>query len=71
MGAQFDLNFSSSSLARKERASPVEGKDYLGGGVVQQTESKGATPSTTATIAKAQETTQSSFDVFAFSCRSQ
>lgn len=60
IGRPVRLELQQLQLARKERASPVEGKDYLGGGVVQQTESKGATPSTTATIAKAQETTQSS-----------
>src|ERR1019366_4886220 len=60
IGRPVRLELQQLQLARKERASPVEGKDYLGGGVVQQTESKGTSPSTTATIAKAQETTQSS-----------
>jgi len=60
IGRPVRLELQQLQLARKERASPVEGKDYLGGSVVQQTESKGTSPSTTATIAKAQETTQPS-----------
>ena len=60
IGRPVRLELQQLQLARKESASPVEGKDYLGGGVVQQTESKGTSPSTTATIAKAQETTQAS-----------
>ena len=60
IGRPVRLELQQLQLARKESESPVEGKDYLGGGVVQQTESKGMSPSTTATIAKAQETTQAS-----------
>ncbi len=71
IGRPVRLELQQLQLARKERASPVEGKDYLGGGVVQQTETKGAAPSTTATIAKAQENHSGFVDVFAFSGRSQ
>lgn len=60
VGRPVRLELQQLQLARKESASPVEGKDYLGGAVVEQTESKGLAPSTTATIAKAQATTQAS-----------
>lgn len=60
VGRPVRLELQQLQLARKESASPVEGKDFLGGGVVQQAESKGLAPSTTATIAKAQATTQAS-----------
>jgi uncharacterized hydrophobic protein (TIGR00271 family) len=60
IGRPVRLELQQLQLARKESTSPVEGKDFLSGGVVQQTESKGMSPSTTATIAKAQETTQAS-----------
>ena len=60
IGRPVRLELQQLQLARKESTVPVEGKDFLGGGVVQQAESKGMSPSTTATIAKAQETTQAS-----------
>lgn len=60
IGRPVRLELQQLQLARKEKESSVEGKDYLGGSVVQQTQSKGMSPSTTATIAKAQETTQAS-----------
>ena len=60
VGRPVRLELQQLQLARKESASPVEGRDFLGGGAVQQTESKGLAPSTTATIAKAQATTQAS-----------
>jgi uncharacterized hydrophobic protein (TIGR00271 family) len=60
IGRPVRLELQQLQLARKESASSVEVKDFLGGGVVQQTESKEMSPSTTATIAKAQETTQAS-----------
>ena len=59
IGRPVQLELQQLQLARKESANPVEVKDFLGGGVVQQTE-KEMSPSTTATIAKAQETTQAS-----------
>jgi uncharacterized hydrophobic protein (TIGR00271 family) len=59
IGRPVRLELQQLQLARKESANPVEVKDFLGGGVVQQTE-KEMSPSTTATIAKAQETTQAS-----------
>ena len=59
IGRPVRLELQQLQLARKESASSVEVKDFLGGGVVQQTE-KEMSPSTTATIAKAQETTQAS-----------
>ena len=60
IGRPVRLELQQLQLARKEKEGSVEGKDYLGGSVVQQTLSKGMSPSTTATIAKAQETTQAS-----------
>jgi uncharacterized membrane protein len=59
IGRPVRLELQQLQLARKESAGPVEGRDYLGGGVVR-TESKGTSQSTAATIAKAQETTQGS-----------
>ena len=60
IGRPVQLELQQLQLARKESPSRVEGKDFLSGGVVQQTESKGMSPSTTATIAKVQETAQGS-----------
>jgi hypothetical protein len=66
IGRPVRLELQQLQLARNENAGLVEGKDYLGGSVVQQTQSKGMSPSTTATIAKAQETTQASLTSLLF-----
>ena len=66
IGRPVRLELQQLQLARNEKAGLVEGKDYLGGSVVQQTQSKGMSPSTTATIAKAQETTQASLTSLLF-----
>ncbi|MFZ3340807.1 MAG: DUF389 domain-containing protein [Terriglobales bacterium] len=60
IGRPARLELQQLQLAQKEKVSPTEGKDYLGGGIVQQTEPKGPSPMTTAAIAKAQDTTQTS-----------
>ncbi|MFZ3263525.1 MAG: DUF389 domain-containing protein [Terriglobales bacterium] len=57
IGRPVRLDLQQLQLAKKEHLNPVESKDYLGGGVVQQTAPKPKPPSTAAAIAKAQETT--------------
>jgi uncharacterized hydrophobic protein (TIGR00271 family) len=58
IGRPVRLELQQLQLARKETTSPVVGKDYLGGGIVQQTEPKATPPSPAAAVGKAQETTQ-------------
>lgn len=60
IGRPVRLELQQLQLAQKEKVSPTGGKDYLGGGVVEQAEPNSPSPMTTAAIAKAQDTTQTS-----------
>ena len=62
MGRPVQLELQQLQLAKQEKAAPVASKDYLGGGVVTQTDATANRPSPAAAVSKAQETVQTSLD---------